>query len=37
VSLRAAVDALQDINVSSVSVQRVSMEHANLEVVQSAA
>lgn len=36
VSLRAAVDALQDIDVSSVSVQRVSLEHAYLEVVQSA-
>jgi hypothetical protein len=34
VSLRAVVDALQDIDVSSVSVQRVSLEHAYLEVVQ---
>jgi hypothetical protein len=35
VSLRTVVDALQDIDVSSVSVQRVSLEHAYLEVVQS--
>jgi len=35
-SLRAVVDALRDVDVSAVSVQRVSLEHAYLEVVQSA-
>jgi ABC-2 type transport system ATP-binding protein len=35
VSLRAVVDALQDVDVSAVSLQRVSLEHAYLEVVQS--
>lgn len=34
VSLRAVVDALNDIDVSSVRVQRVSLEHAYLEVLQ---
>ena len=35
VSLREVVEALRDIDVSAVSVQRVSLEHAYLEVVQS--
>jgi ABC-2 type transport system ATP-binding protein len=35
VSLREVVEALRDIDVSAVSVQRVSLEHAYLEIVQS--
>ena len=35
VSLREVVEALRDIDVSAVSVQRVSLEHAYLEVVQT--
>jgi ABC-2 type transport system ATP-binding protein len=34
-SLREVVDALRDLDVSAVSVQRVSLEHAYLEVLQS--
>ena len=33
-SLRAVVDALQGVHVSAVSVQRVSLEHAYLEIIQ---
>lgn len=33
-SLRAGVDALQGVRVSAVSVQRVSLEHAYLEIIQ---
>ena len=33
-SLRSVVDALSDVDVSSVSLQRVSLEHAYLEVTQ---
>jgi ABC-2 type transport system ATP-binding protein len=33
-ALRAVVEALKDVDVSAVSVQRVSLEHAYLEVVQ---
>jgi ABC-2 type transport system ATP-binding protein len=35
VSLREVVEALRDIDVTAVSVQRVSLEHAYLEVVQA--
>jgi ABC-2 type transport system ATP-binding protein len=36
-SLRRVVDALSDVDVSAVSLQRVTLEHAYLEVTQGAA